>query len=182
MNTNSHHIVGILTLMIVMAVVAVPVWAEAGLSEAVRSRAFWIVPPFALEQADGDKTDVTLFAGKESKWYDIWALSDIQHIGWSDWDVKNIKCYGVHGRDIYGATNDGKWFIAHTTGGNVPWYHDDETDWREEVTSRGGDPGKLLTFEQGYRASRMSLWMWRVCKIGIGVALVLLGWFAARGK
>jgi hypothetical protein len=166
--------------MLIMALVTVPVWAEAGLSEAVWKRAFWVVAPFALEQADGNANDVTLFAGHESKWYDYWALSDIEHIGWNAWDVENIKGYGTHGRDIYGATNDGRWFIAHTSGGVVPWYYDDESEWRDKVTSRGGNPGKLLTFEQGYRASRLSLWSWRICKVVAVVAIFLLGWIAAR--
>jgi len=188
---DSRRIVCVLTLIAGIAMTALPVWAEAGLSEAVQYRSFWVVPPFALEQAYGDKTDVTLFAGIEGKWYDYWASRDIEYTQLVAWEVRNVRCYGVHGRsEIYGATHDGMWFIlnakvgpkAGPKAGCPGWCYVDEAEWREKVRRLGGDPDKLLTFEQGYRASRQSLWMWRICKMGIALAVFFLGWVAVRSR
>jgi len=182
----SRRSVFVLTLAAGITLAAFPVEAEAGFSKVVRKRAFGVDAPFALEQTDGDANDVRLFVGKETRWYEFLALSDIQDIGWTERDVKNIRCYGVHRylghSKVYGVTNDGKWFLAGTDGSGLPLYYDEEAVWREVVAYLGGDPDKLLTFEQGYRASRVSLWMWRVCKIAIALALFLLGWLAARSR
>ncbi len=177
-------IVSVVALIAGIAMTASPVWGEAGLSEAVQYRSFWVMPPFALEQADGDKTDVTLFAGIEGKWFGYWDSRDIEHAG-VGWEVNNVRCYGVHGRsEIYGAKNDGTWFILNIKAedGHPGWCYLNEAEWRDKVRRLGGDPDKLLTFEQGYRASLVSLWMWRIGKIGIALAVFVLGWVAVRGR
>jgi hypothetical protein len=157
--------------------IALCAYAKSGLSEVQVKRAFWVVPPFALEQAVSNPKDITLFAGCQSEWYDIWSFSEIEHIGWDEWDVKNVRTYGVHhGLLIYGATSDNRWFIGNTRGGRLPWFYDNEAAWRQAVRVLGGDPGIQLTFEQGYCASRLAQWKWRTIKWGAILALVSLPW------
>lgn len=154
-----------------------PLHAESGLSEAKPKRSFWVVPPFALERDVANSKDVTLFAGCQSDWYDLWSVSDIEHIGWDDWDVKNVKVFGVHGSSlIFGGTQDGRWFIANTRGGRLPWFYDDEAAWSRAVVSLGGDPQVRLTFDQGYEASQIARWKWRILTPTIIAVIVSLPW------
>lgn len=59
--------------------------------------------------------------------------------------------------------------LAKRMGVDHGW---DSSKWRRAI--RNGVPGR------GYRASRPSPWMSYICKTAIALALVLLGWFAAR--
>jgi hypothetical protein len=154
-------------------------FAEAGLSEMRFTRAFWVVCPFALEQAVDDPEDVTLFAGCSSRWYDIWRTSNIEHIGWDDWDVKHVTAYGVHQESmICGTTRNGRWFIANTRGGRLPWYYDDETSWRAAIVALGGPSAvKMLSFDEGFRASQRQEWLARMVKWSIVVIAVSVPWF-----
>jgi hypothetical protein len=184
MKNHNHRVVLILAVALGVAAVVVPAYAEAGLSEIETKTAFWVIPPFALEKVDGKDNSVTLFAGHEARWYDLWAFTDIEQVGWLDWDVKNINCYGAsasHGI-IFGVTNDRRWFVAYTSGGSLPRYYDDEASWRKELARYDVGPEGMLTFEQGYRASQRSLWAWRICKVLVVVGVFSLGWFAARWR